>query len=111
MYRFYIDRGQTENYIKDLKNALSADRLSCHRFLSNQFRLLLHVAAYLLLYSLREELSATHLATAQMDTLRIRLIKIGARVEATARRIWFHLASSHPARPLWISLAARLAPA
>ncbi len=111
VYRFYIDRGQTENYIKDLKNALSADRLSCHRFLSNQFRLLLHVAAYLLLYSLREELSATHLATAQMDTLRIRLIKIGARVEATARRIWFHLASSHPARPLWISLAARLAPA
>lgn len=109
VYGFYTDRGQTENYIKDLKNALSADRLSCQRFLSNQFRLLLHVAAYILLYCLREELAATHLATAQMDTLRIRLIKIGARVQTSARRIWFHLARSHPAQPLWNLLAARLA--
>jgi hypothetical protein len=94
-----------------LKNALSADRLSCHRFLSNQFRLLLHTAAYILIFSLREELQKTSLASAQMDTLRLLLLKVGAKVVISARRIWFHLASSHPAQPLWNLLAARLAPA
>jgi hypothetical protein len=111
LYRFYTDRGQMENHIKDLKNALSADRLSCHRFLSNQFRLLLHTAAYILIFSLREELQKTSLASAQMDTLRLLLLKVGAKVLISARRIWFHLASSHPAQPLWNLLAARLAPA
>jgi hypothetical protein len=111
LYRFYTDRGQMENHIKDLKNALCADRLSCHRFLSNQFRLLLHTAAYILIFSLREELQKTSLARAQMDTLRLLLLKVGAKVVISARRIWFHLASSHPAQPLWNLLAARLAPA
>jgi hypothetical protein len=111
LYRFYTDRGQMENHIKDLKNALSADRLSCHLFLSNQFRLLLHTAAYILLFSLREELQKTSLAKAQMDTLRLLLLKVGAKVVISARRIWLHLASSHPAQPLWNLLAARLAPA
>ncbi len=111
LYSFYTDRGQMENHTKDLKNALCADRLSCHRFLSNQFRLLLHTAAYILMFSLREELSKTTLASAQMDTLRLKLLKIGAKVVVTARRVWFHLASSHPAQPIWNFLAARLAPA
>jgi Transposase DDE domain group 1 len=109
LYRFYTDRGEMENRIKDLKNALAADRLSCTRFLSNQFRLLLHVAAYILLFSLRENLQKTPLACAQMDTLRITLLKIGAKVVTSARRIWFHLASSHPAAPIWNLLAQRLA--
>jgi hypothetical protein len=111
LYRFYTDRGEMENHIKDLKNALCADRLSCHRFLSNQLRLLLHTAAYILLFSLREELQKTALASAQMDTLRLRLLKIGAKVVVTARRVWFHLASSHPAKPIWNFLTHRLAPA
>jgi Transposase DDE domain group 1 len=109
VYRFYTDRGQMENRIKDLKNALRADRLSCHRFLANQFRLLLHTAAYVLMFSMREMLEGTSLATAQMDTLRSRLLKIGAKVIVTARRIWFHLASSHPSAALWNLLADRLA--
>jgi len=109
LYRFYTDRGDMENRIKDLKNALCADRLSCHRFLSNQFRLLLHVAAYILMFSLRENLQKTALASAQMDTLRLKLLKIGAKVVVSARRVWFHLASSHPAAPIWNLLAQRLA--
>lgn len=110
VYFFYTTRGQMENRIKDLKNALSADRLSCHRFLSNQFRLLLHVAAYVLMYCLRELLDGTPLGSAQFDTLRLRLLKLGARVQVTARRIWFHLASSFPLQALWNSLALRLQP-
>jgi hypothetical protein len=109
LYRFYTDRGEMENRIKDLKNALFSDRLSCHRFLSNQLRLLLHVAAYILMFSLRENLQKTALASAQMDTLRIKLLKIGAKVVVSARRVWFHLASSHPAAPIWNLLAQRLA--
>jgi hypothetical protein len=109
LYRFYTDRGEMENRIKDLKNALAADRLSCSRFLSNQFRLLLHVAAYILMFCLRENLQKTPLASAQMDTLRIKLLKIGAKVVISARRIWFHLASSHPAAATWNLLAQRLA--
>ena len=109
LYHFYIQRGQMENHIKDLKNAIHADRLSCHRFLSNQFRLLLHTAAYILMFALREHLEKTSLASAQMDTLRLKLLKIGAKIVTSARRIWFHLASSHPAAPLWHLLAARLA--
>ncbi len=109
LYQFYVERGAMENHIKDLKNALFADRLSCHKFLSNQLRLLLHAAAYILMFSLREELAKTSLASAQMDTLRLKLLKIAAKVITTARRIWFHLASSHPSAPIWNLLAARLA--
>ncbi|MGH7962160.1 MAG: IS1380 family transposase [Candidatus Binatia bacterium] len=109
LYDFYTDRGEMENRIKDLKNALSADRLSCSRFLSNQFRLLLHVAAYILMFCLRENLQKTPLASAQMDTLRLKLLKIGAKVVTSARRVWFHLASAHPAAPIWNLLAQRLA--
>src|SRR5262249_25537399 len=53
--RGFCPRGQAENCIKDLKNALRADRLSCHRFIANAFRLLLHAVAYRLMYALRVE--------------------------------------------------------
>jgi hypothetical protein len=107
----YVMRGETcENSIKDLKNALKADRLSCHRFWANQFRLLLHAAAYVLMTVVRAAASGTQLANAQMDTLRLRLFKIGVRVESTARRIWFHLSSSHPWQHIWLAIARALAP-
>ena len=97
-----------ENSIKDLKNVLKADRLSCHRFWANQFRLLLHSAAYVLMFALRRAAHGTELQDVQMDTLRLRLLKIGVQVESTARRIWFHLTSSHPWQPLWLLIARRL---
>ena len=108
IYATYTGRGLMENFIKDLKNALSADRLSCHRFLANQFRLLLHVTAYVLMFLLREHLAGTVLANKQFDTLRLRILKLGARIRTSVRRIWLHLASGHPEQGLWLHLARRL---
>jgi hypothetical protein len=108
LYDFYADRGDVENRIKELKNDLHAGRTSCHRFVANQFRLLLHAAAYLLLTMLRGMLSGTELASAQAGTLRLRLVKVGVRVEQTARRVWLHLASSYPWAELWNLLAMRV---
>lgn len=110
LYRFYVQRGRSENWIKDLKNAVFADRLSCHLFSANQFRLFLHTAAYILMFRLRELLHGTALASCQMDTLRLKLLKIGARVQVSARRVWFHLASGHPCADIWLWLARSLAP-
>jgi hypothetical protein len=108
VYNWYVDRGQPENYVKDLKNALQADRLSDHRFWANAFRLLLHAAAYWLLDTLRRWLIVRigEAAHVQLDTLRLRLLKIGARVRELPTRIRLHLASSHPGEPLWHALAA-----
>jgi DDE family transposase len=110
VYDYYVDRGQCENYIKDFKNALACDRLSDHRFIANQFRLLLHAAAYCLLDTLRRWLAGTELATAQFDTIRLKLLKIGGRVRELLRCVRVHLASSHPSEPLWHHLAARRLP-
>jgi hypothetical protein len=107
VYDTYVDRGQAENYIKDFKNALAGDRLSDHRFFANQFRLLLHAAAYCLLGTLRGWLVDTDLATAQMDTIRVRLLKIAGRVCEWVRGVTLHLAVSHPSEPLWHHLARR----
>ena len=106
VYDDYVDRGQAENCIKDLKNALGADRLSDHRFWANQFRLLLHAAAYWLLDTLRGWLATTTAARAQFDTLRLRLLKIGGWVRERVDRVQLVLASSHPSEPLWLALAA-----
>jgi Transposase DDE domain group 1 len=96
----YVLRGDAENSIKEMKLELKADRLSCHRFLSNQFWLLLHTAPYCLFWLLRQHLQGTELATAQLNTLRLKLFKIGARIRETSRRIWVHLAPGYPYRDL-----------
>jgi hypothetical protein len=105
-YDFYVDRGESELWIKDVKRACFADRLSCHRFVANQFRLLLHAAAYWLLDTLRRWLAQLGAARLQLDTLRLRLLKIGGRVRELATRVRLHLASGHPAAPLWHLLAS-----
>ncbi len=107
VYAWYTDRGEPENWIKDLKRACFADRLSDHRFLANQVRLLLHAAAYCLLDTLRRWLVAAGTARLQLDTLRLRLIKIGGRVRQRADHVHLRLASSHPGEPLWHLLATR----
>ena len=104
LYDWYVDRGTSENWIKDYKLGLKADRLSCHRFLANQFRLLLHAAAYWLLDTLRRELVGAGRERMQLDTLRLRLIKIGGRVRELLTKVKLHLASSHPGQPLWHTL-------
>lgn len=106
VYDAYVDRGETENWIKDLKLACFADRLSCHRFLANQVRLLLHAAAYTLLHRLRTWLVAAGSTRLTLETLRLRLLKIGGRVRELPTRVHLRLASSHPGEPLWHLLAA-----
>jgi hypothetical protein len=109
-YDFYVARGGAENRIKDFKNALAGDRLSDHRFWANAFRLLLHAAAFWLLDTLRRWLAATEAAAYQLDTLRLRLLKIGGRVRERPDRVRLSLASSHPGESLWLTLAQRLSP-
>lgn len=99
--RVYCKRGQAENWIKDHKNALRSDLTSCHSFVANQFRVLLHSMAYILLHEFRTRaLRRTELASSQMDTIRYRLLKIGAKVTQTARRIRFHLPAALAHSPL-----------
>lgn len=107
LYDWYVDRGEPELWIKDFKRACFADRLSCHRFLANQFRLLLHAAAYWLLDTLRRWLGRLGVARMQLDTLRLRLLKIGGWVRQHLTHVRLALASSHPGDPLWHLLAAR----
>lgn len=108
-YDFYVRRGEVENQmIKELKLDLKADRLSCHRFSANQFRLLLHAFAYCLWQRLRQHLHGTPWATARIETLRLQLLKVGARVFTTFRRVWVELSSGYPFRELWNVLFKRL---
>jgi hypothetical protein len=92
----YVLRGEVENRIKELKGGVFADRLSCHRFGANQFRLLMHTAAYVLFWLLRRHLQGTELETAQVTTLRLKLLKIGGLVKQSTRRVWFRLAGGYP---------------
>jgi stage V sporulation protein SpoVS len=109
VYDWYVDRGEAENWIKDLKNAVQADRLSCHRFWANAFRLLLHAAAFWLLDTLRRRLRVAAGVRYQLDTLRLRVLKIGGWVREQAGRfgprLCLHLSSHHPGQPLWEALA------
>ena len=103
IYRgFYTQRGNVpERPIGELKNGLDMDRLSSPRFLANDFKMLVHVLAYLLYALFREANAKTpELATMEVGTARVRLFKVGAVVKATHRRIWFHLASHWPGADL-----------
>jgi hypothetical protein len=110
LYDWYVDRGAAEGWIKDLKNACFADRLSDHRFWANQFRLLLHAAAYWLLDTIRRWLVAAGAARLQLDTLRLRLLKIGGWVRQDDAGLHLHLASHHPGAALWRLLATHRGP-
>ncbi len=97
----YCARGQAENEIKDHKLYLKSDRTSCHRFEANQLRVLLHSAAYVLLETLRREvLKTTQWASATMETMQLRLLKLGARVQEFKGRVQISLPSSCPVAPV-----------
>lgn len=94
---FYVQRGaDSEHRIKELKLGLQADRLSCHTFMANQFRLLLAQAAYILLLAIRHAATGTQFATAQVERLRSMLIKGAARVRLSTRRVLVELAAYCP---------------
>src|SRR5512134_2391795 len=93
----YCRRGQAENHIKAWKTHLAADRTSCPKATANQFRLFLHAGAYWLLWSLRTLMPRrSSWRVAQFDTLRLRLIKIAARIVEIKTKIKLHLPSSAP---------------
>ena len=94
---FYVQRGaDSEHRIKELKLGIQADRLSCHNFVANQFRLLLSQAAFILMLAIRQAASGTQFATAQVERLRSMLIKGAARVQVSTRRVLVELAAYCP---------------
>jgi hypothetical protein len=108
----YCARGQAENFIKLHKTQLASDRTSCRSPDANQFRLILHTAAYWLLHALRAAAPRHSVwARAEFDTLRLRLIKIAARVVEGAARIRVWLPTACPDAALFRLLAGRFAAA
>jgi hypothetical protein len=101
----YCERGDVENRIKELHDGVELDRTSCARFLANQFRVLLTATAYVLLQELRLQATRTECAQAQVATLRERLLKLGARVERSVRRIVIHLPAVCPFRSTFQKIA------
>jgi len=108
LYEFYCRRGDQENRIKEMKLDLASGRTSCHKFLANQFRLLLHTAACTLMGTLSKALEGTEWAKAQIGTIRLRLLKIGARVVETCRKIWLHMPTCFPEKEAWFQAHRRL---
>lgn len=99
---FYCQRGEMENRIKEQQLALFADRTSTAFLRSNQVRLYFSSIGYCLVMALRRlGLQGTEMARAQCQTIRLRLLKIGAQIRITARKIWVSLASGHPASALF----------
>ena len=105
----YCKRGEMENRIKEQQLYLFADRTSCTRFVANQFRLLLSSFAYVLVDGLRRlGLKGTEQARWRVDTIRLRLFKIAARVRVTCRRVMFHLCSHCPTAAVFNLVLDRL---
>ena len=108
----YCARGQAENFIKWHKAQLASDRTSCREPKANQFRLILHTAAYWLMLAMRDAIAKrSSLSFAEFATLRLRLIKIAARVIEGAARIRVFLPTACPERAVFRALAGRLSAA
>ena len=108
LYPLYCDRGTAETFIDELKNALKADRLSCHRFVPNAFRLIQFALAYNLLRVFALSLKGTVLEGASAETIRTRLLKVGARIRQSVRRVWVHIASGFPLREVLAVVLERI---
>ncbi len=104
-YDVYCGRGEIENRLKELHHGLGVDRTSCTEFLANQLRVLIAATAYVLFQELRFAARATDLARAQVSTLRERLLKIGARVIESVRRIVLHFPAAYPWAQSWRLIA------
>lgn len=105
----YCGRGEMENRIKEQQLHLFADRTSARTMRANQVRLLFASVAYTLLNALRRlGLAGTELARAQCQTIRLKLLKVGARVRVTVRKVWVHLASGCPSAAVLRAAHARL---
>lgn len=108
IYDMYCGRGEVENRIKELKRDLEIDRTSCSSYVANQARVVLTAAAYALMQELRWQLRRTDFARAQVARLRLHLLKIGARVTESVRRVVIHLPVQSPFAKPWRTAARRL---
>jgi hypothetical protein len=105
----YCGRGQMENFIKDHKVALKSGRTSCHRFTANCVRLMLHSAAYVIMHAFREQaLAGADFAYAQFDTIRLRLLKIGAEVREMHTKVRFILPASFPLKDVFTAIHRKI---
>jgi len=105
----YCARGNMENRIKECQLNLFADRTSTSLMRSNQIRLTLSSVAYVLMQMLRRAgLAGTEMERAQCGTIRVKLLKIGARVKVTVRRIWVAMSSAYPYQDLFARILERL---
>lgn len=108
---FYVQRGDVpEKRIGELKNHLDADHLSSHSFRANAMRLGLHTLAFAIMVLFREACAedVPELAHAEVDTIRQKVLKVGARVRTSTRRIWFHFSASWPFAELFRRVCAAL---
>ena len=112
LYReYYVQRGQAaENRIKEIKNFCFSDRLSCHHFSANFFRLILSCLAYEVLRSLRDRLPTVtrdeRLWVWSIHSIRLYLLKVAGQVKVTLRRVYFRLARGHPYQTIITGLLA-----
>ena len=111
IYQDYCARGEMENRIKEQQLCLFADRTSCSKWLPNQFRVLLSALAYTLIQTIRSKaLVGTELSRARCDTIRLKLLKVGAAVVRNTRRVILMLSESCPYKELFRLAATRLQP-
>ena len=107
--QLYCARGDMENRIKEQQLALFADRTSSATMRANQIRLYFSSIAYVLMAALRRlGLAGTELAKAQCDTIRVKLLKIGAQIRVTVRRVWLSLSESYPFAALFRQVYQKL---
>jgi len=109
--RVYCARGEAENRIKEQQLDLFSDRTSCMNWLPNQMRVLLSAVAYTLMEGIRRlSLDGTHMAKARCQSIRLKLLKIGAVMTRNTRCVRLMLSSAYPYQQLFITVAARLRP-
>jgi hypothetical protein len=108
VYQLYRQRGDSENRIKELFLSMELGRTSCHRFEANQFRVLLTLAAFMLMQELRRRVARRNGSRPQVDKLRLMLLKIGGRIESSVRRVVVHLSKAHPWTSEWRHIAREL---
>ena len=107
--QLYCARGEMENRIKEQQLDLFADRTSAHTMRANQLRLYFSLFAYVLMQALRRlGTEGTPLARAQCSTLRLKLLKIGARIRITVRRVWLSFSQSYPYAGVFAQVLANL---
>jgi len=105
----YCERGEMENRIKEQQLCLFADRTSAGRMRANQIRLYFSSAAYLLMQALRRlGLKGTQMASAQCTTIRLKLLKLGAQIKVTVRKVWVSLAEGYPYADLFYQVLRNL---